>query len=195
MKSALPLLPSTIHNPQSTISAKCAAGEMEWADLQILPAGGQNCIKMRSLVIIFVIALLDGCCDVRQQGSPHRLPHTDPAHLDPKTATFEEHIFALSPFKAAIPSSAEYRERMNQGYRHPKTRSSSGEYLYVPARADLALLPDAHDYRLNRKNGYFVVNWYSEHPMTTHYYRDEHGWVLADFLTTNRKSDQAPGQK
>ena len=150
---------------------------------------------MRSLVIIFVIALLDGCCDVHRQGSPHRLPHTDSIHLNPKTATFEEHIFALSPFKAAVPTSAEYRERMNQGYRHPKTRASFGEYLYVPARADLALLPDAHDYRLDRKDGHFVVNWYHAYPMTTHYYRDEYGWYIADFLTPSRKTDQGSGQK
>ncbi len=97
--------------------------------------------------------------------------------LHPLKSTFEEHIYVFSPLKAATRDSLEYRERLREGYLHPKTLGHQGrDYIYIP-RSENAEWNDEHEYLLERAKGRFVVTTYAgDIAIRSAYFHNEEGW-------------------
>ena len=138
---------------------------------------------MKYLAALLSCILSAVSCAPRFASYPSLIEHSGPSELDPVTATFEDHIFALSPMKSAVPTSQEYRDRLREGYRHPKTRARKDEeFLYIPEKVGAQFNRDAHAYLLNRTGKRFTVFCYgAETPFPRHeYFRDDRGWWAED---------------
>lgn len=122
-------------------------------------------------------------CAPRFASYPSLIEHSGPNELDPVTASFEDHIFKLSVLKSADPTSQEYRDRLREGYRHPKTRARNDEdFVYIPEKATAQFNPFAHAYLLNRSGKRFTLFCYGSGPLIPHhkYFRDDRGWWVED---------------
>lgn len=97
--------------------------------------------------------------------------------LDPRTSTLEEHIYVLSPLKAATRDSVEYRGRLEEGFRHPRTlQQGGGDYVYVPPRESGESV-EGHEYALDRRKGRFLVtNHWGGGRFQSAYFHNEDGW-------------------
>lgn len=130
-------------------------------------------------------------CASRFASYPSLIEHSGPNDLDPVTASFEDHIFALSPLKSAVTTSQEYHDRLREGYRHPKTRARNDEeFVYIPEKATAQFNPSAHAYLLDRSGKRFTIYFYgSEESFPRHeYFRNERGWWLEDPWSKFRSS-------
>ena len=110
-----------------------------------------------------------------------RIDGSEAVYLDPKKSPLEEHIYVLSPLKAATRDSEEYRARLRAGLRHPKTiEHPGGDYVYVPPSRLSTDHEDSHVYRLDRTKGrfYVTVNWGRE--IQFEYFHNEEGWWAED---------------
>jgi hypothetical protein len=108
--------------------------------------------------------------------------HSTPDELDPINASFEDHIFVLSSFKGAVPTSQEYRDRLSDGSRHPETQARRGEeFVYIKRMPNALVNPDAHAYLLDRSKGRFVTYDYSPNAIfpSVECIRDDRGWWVA----------------
>ncbi len=133
-----------------------------------------------------LLCILGGAaCAPRFASYPTPIEHSEPGELDPVTATFEDHIFTLSPLKSAVSTSQEYRDRLREGYRHPKTRARNDEeFVYIPEKTTAQFNPSAHAYLLDRTGKRFTLFCYgSDTPFPRHeYFRDDHGWWQKDLF-------------
>ena len=140
-------------------------------------------MKYLAAVLSCILGLVS--CASRYASYPSLIEHSGPSELDPVTATFEDHIFTLSPLKSAVPTSQEYRDRLREGYRHPKTRARKDEeFVYIPEMATAQFNPDAHAYLLDRTGKRFTLfTYHSAEPFQIprhKYFRDDRGWWLED---------------
>ncbi|MCW1922290.1 hypothetical protein OKA05_06975 [Luteolibacter arcticus] len=132
------------------------------------------------LALAAIIAPCTTSCVPRTYEALTVVEHSGPAELDPIGASFEAHIFTLSPLKAAVPTSEEYRQRISEGKRHPKTLARKGEeYLYIPSKSSSQYNSAPHDYLLDRSCGRFMTTSYDpEFTSRLEYARDGEGWRL-----------------
>lgn len=138
---------------------------------------------MKYLAPVLSCILGVASCAPRFASYPSLVEQSGPSELDPVTASFEDHIFALSPLKSAVPSSQEYHDRLQEGYRHPKTRARKDEeFVYIPEKATAQFNREAHAYLLDRTGKRFTLFCYgSDIPFPRHeYFRDDRGWWLKD---------------
>jgi hypothetical protein len=120
---------------------------------------------MKAYAILSLIALMSCSCTQPRTMWPMRVDNSEAFHLDPKKSPLEEHIYVLSPLKAAKRDSEEYRARLRAGLRHQKTIDHpGGDYLYVPPSRSSNDYEDSHVYILDRSKGkfYVTVHWTRE---------------------------------
>jgi hypothetical protein len=146
---------------------------------------------MKYLAAVLSCILGVASCAPRFASYPSLIENSGPSELDPVTATFEDHIFTLSPLKSAVPTSQEYRDRLREGYRHPKTRARKDEeFVYIPEKATAQFNREAHAYLLNRTSKRFSIFFYGpEKPFPHHeFFRDDRGWWLENPFAMFRPS-------
>ena len=138
---------------------------------------------MKPLIVAALFVLGVTCCALRYAKWPIRVEHSGPDELDPIRASLEDHIFALSSLKGAVPTSPEYRERLSEGFRHPKTLAHKGEeFVHVTEKPSALLNPDAHAYLLDRSGRRFTTFCYGSEAAFRRLecFRDDSGWWLQD---------------
>lgn len=136
---------------------------------------------MRIELLITCLAL--GSCAPQTNQWPVFVDGSSRESFDSDSASFEDHIFALSPLKGAVRDSEAYRRRLAEGFQHPKTLAQNDEdFVFIPERSVAEVNPEAHSYQLDRTSGHFTVSIYvsDTERMQMNFFRNEDGWWWHD---------------